>query len=340
MDEIFTLSFLASVLSGAIRLGTPLLFPTLGEIICERGGVLNLGIEGIMLVGSLAGYMAAFYAGGDAWFGMMVGALAGGAFSLIHAFLTISLKANQVISGVMLVLLGIGITEFIGTATKMSQQILWTWKNNWGFKNFFKDLSIFFEDINLIPLSEFATWLQNVEFFGKAFFQHNVFVYIGWLVVPLVWVFLYKTRMGITITSVGESPETADTLGIRVNRIRYLCVFLGGMFAGLGGAYFPLAWVGNWQSMITAGRGWIAVALVIFAFWKPQRALLAAFLFGGMEALQINLQTKNVPIPSSFMHMLPYLSTIVVLVFLSGGRVLKRIGAPSALGVPYERGGG
>ena len=320
MDEIFTFSFLASVLAGAIRLGTPLLYPTLGEIICERSGVLNLGLEGIMLVGSLAGYMGAVYTGGNAWIGLLIGILAGGMFSLVHAFLTISLKADQVISGVMLVLLGMGITEYLGSATNMSQQAIWSWANRWGFD----DLQIPF--------------LSGLPFVGKALFQHNVLVYIGLAMVPLVWVFLYRTRMGIAITAVGESPETADTLGIGVGRVRYLCVFLGGMFAGAGGAYIPLVWLKSWQPLVTAGRGWIAVALVIFAFWRPQRAIWGAYLFGGMISLQIYLQTKNVPVPSAVMNMLPYVMTILVLVFLSSGRSLKRVGAPAALGKPYERG--
>jgi len=320
MGEILELSFWAAVLAGAIRMGTPLLFPTLGEIICERAGVLNLGVEGMMLVGSLAGYMGAYYSGGNAWIGFGIGILAGGVFSLIHAFLTISLKADQVISGVMLVLLGVGLTDFVGTSTRISSQVV-TWTQRWGF------------DTLSIPV------LSDLPFFGKAFFQHDLLVYLGLALVPLVWLLLYKTRLGLAITAAGESPATADTLGLNVGRIRYLSVFLGGLLAGAGGAYIPLTGLKSWQPFITSGRGWIAVALVIFSFWKPQRAVVGAFLFGGIISLQIQLQTKGVPIPSDLMNMLPYLATIVVLVLLSRGHTLKRVGAPSALGLPYERGG-
>lgn len=320
MGNILTFSFWAAVLAGAVRLSIPLLYPTLGEIICERSGVLNLGLEGIMLVGSLAGYMGAFYFGGNAWIGLLIGIAAGGAFSLIHAFLVITLKADQVISGVMLVLLGIGLTGFVGTATRISTQFI-RWSNRWGF------------DPLQIP------GLSKLPFLGKAFFQQDLLVYLGLALVPLVWLFLFKTRLGIAITAVGENPETADSLGLNVAKIRYLSVFLGGLFAGAGGAYIPLVSLKSWQPLITSGRGWIAVALVIFAFWKPQRAVWGAFFFGGIVSLQIYLQTKNVPIPADLMNMLPYLATILVLVLLSRGYTLKRVGAPSALGLPYERGG-
>lgn len=328
MDNLFSLefwtgilTFTAAVVAGAIRLGTPLLYPTLGEIICERAGILNLGQEGILLVGSLAGYMGAYYSGGNAWIGFLIGIIAGGVFSMIHAFLTISLKADQVISGVMLVLLGIGLTDFLGVSTKIATQFI-IWTQRWGFDAFH------------IP------FLGDLPFIGKALFQHDLLVYVAMALVPLVWVFLYKTRLGIAITAVGESPETADTLGISVAKIRYLCVFIGGLFAGAGGAYLSLSWMKSWQTMLTAGRGWIAVALVIFAFWKPQRAIWGAYLFGGIDSLQIRLQTAGVAIPVDLFTMLPYLATIVVLVVLGRGRVLRRVGAPAALGLPFERGGG
>lgn len=327
MDNLFSpefwtgiLGFTAAVIAGAIRLGTMLLFPTLGEIICERAGILNLGLEGIMIVGTLAGYMGAFYSGGDAWVGFGIAIVAGGVFALIHGFLTIHLKSNQVISGVMLVLLGIGLADFIGTSTRISTQFI-IWTNRWGF------------DALDIP------FLSDIPFLGKALFQHDLLIYIAMLMVPLVWLFLYKTRLGIAITAVGESPEAADTLGVSVTRIRYLCVALCGMFAGAGGAYLSLTQK-SWQPLMTAGRGWIAVALVIFAFWKPQRAIWAAYLFGGIESLQIRLQAAGVAIPVDLISMFPYLATIIVLVFLSRAAFLKRVGAPAALGLPYERGSG
>ncbi len=326
MDDVLTLGFWASVLAGAIRLGTPLLFPTLGEIICERAGVLNLGQEGILLVGSLGGYMGAYYAGGDAWIGLGFGVLAGGLFSLIHAFLTINLKADQVISGVMLVLLGMGLTDFVGVAGKMAGQVV-AWRNNWAFQR-----------LDLTPWENHPNEL--LRFLDKVVFDHDLFVYLAVLLVPLIWFFLFKTHLGVAITAAGESPESADTLGIPVNRVRYLCVFLGGLLAGAGGAYISLVMLKSWTTMMTAGRGWIAVALVIFAFWKPQRAIWGAYLFGGIESLQGQLQAANVPIPVDLISMLPYLATIVVLVVIGRSRALKRTGAPSALGLPYERGAG
>jgi len=323
MDSLFSaefwmgiLGFAAAVIAGAIRLGTPLLFPTLGEIICERAGILNLGLEGIMIIGTLAGYMGAFYSGGNAWVGFGAAIIAGGVFSLIHGILTIHLKSNQVISGVMLVLLGIGVADFVGTSTRISTQFI-RWTSRWGF------------DSLEIP------FVSDIPLLGKALFQHDLLIYIAMLLVPLVWLFLYKTRLGIAI---GESPDTADTLGISVTKVRYLCVFLCGMFAGAGGGYLVLTQK-SWQPLMTAGRGWIAVALVIFAFWKPQRAIWAAYLFGGIDSLQIRLQAAGVAIPVDLISMFPYLATVVVLVFLSRGAFLKRVGAPAALGISYERGG-
>ncbi|MFQ5794791.1 MAG: ABC transporter permease [Candidatus Bipolaricaulia bacterium] len=314
MSEVFTVSFFVSVIAAAIRSGTPLLYATLGEIIAERSGVLNLGLEGLMLVGALTGFMGTFYTD-SAWLGFLIGALAAGALSLIHAFLSVTIKANQVISGIMLVLMGIGLTNFFGVPM-VGQTI----------QSRFSALHI--------------PGLSDIPHLGRMLFQHDILVYLAMLLVPIIWVFLFKTRLGLAITAVGESPETADTLGISVARIRYLSVFLSGILAGASGAYISLAVMKSWQSGMTAGRGWIAIALVIFAFWRPQRAILGAYLFGGIEGLQLRLQAAGIAVPVDLISMLPYVAPILVLVLTSRRKIRQRLGAPAALTLPYERGGG
>ncbi|MBI3962936.1 MAG: ABC transporter permease [Deinococcus sp.] len=313
MGEVLSLTFLSNVLAAAVRAGTPLLYVTIGEIISQRAGVLNLGLEGLMLIGALSSFMATFYTG-SAWIGLLVGCLAAGALSLLHAFLCITLRADQVISGIMLVLLGIGLTDFVGVSM-VGRTIVGR-----------------FDALHL-PL------LADIPYLGPILFQHDVLVYLAMALVPLAWVFLFKTRLGLSITAVGESPQTADTLGLSVYRIRYLCVFLGGLLAGAGGAYIALAVLKSWQALMTGGRGWIAVALVIFSFWRPQRAIWGAYLFGGIEGLQLRLQAAGVAIPVHLMSMMPYLATVLVLVFTARGKLARRLGAPAALTQPYQRGG-
>lgn len=311
MSDILTSAFLISVLVGAVRAGTPLLFATLGEILTQRAGVLNLGVEGMMIVGALSGFMGSYYSHSPL-IGVLTAMLCAGLISLIHAFLCITLKSDQVVSGITLVLLGVGLTSFLGEAM--------VGKTGYGFE----------------PLH--FPILSDLPFLGQVLFQYNILVYLSVLIVVLLWFFLFRTRLGLEILAVGENPATADTLGIPVDRIRYICVFIGGMLAGLGGCFLSLAYTRIWVDQMTAGRGWIAIALVIFAAWTPQRALVGAYLFGGIEGLQLRLQTAGVGVSYHLMQMMPYIATILVLLFSAREKFRRKIGAPEALMKPYMRG--
>lgn len=310
MSEVLTLTFLVSILSAAIRAGTPLFFAAAGEIIVERSGILNLGVEGLMLVGALAGFITTYFTE-NPWLGLFVAMLSAGLLSLLHGFLCITLRGDQVISGIMLVLLGMGVTSFLGESM--------VGKTVQGFQGIF------------------ISGLSDLPILGPVLFQHNILVYIAMLLAPLVWLFLFKTRVGLEVIAVGERPEAADTVGINVNRIRYLCLFTGGLLAGLGGAFLSLAYTRIWIDQMTAGRGWIAIALVIFAAWTPQRALWGAYIFGGIEGLQLRLQAAGIGVSYHLLQMLPYAATVGVLLFSSRQRFRQQMGAPQALLKPYIR---
>ena len=311
MSEHLTLAWLISVLVGAVRAGTPLLFATLGEILTQRAGVLNLGVEGMMIVGALSGFMGAYYSHSP-WIGVIAAMLCAGLLSLLHGFLCITLKSDQVVSGITLVLLGIGLTSFLGEGM--------VGKSGYGF------------DPLHFPM------LSDLPVVGELLFRYNALVYLAVLAVPALWWLLFKTRIGLEIIAVGENPATADTLGIPVDRIRYLCVFSGGMLAGLGGAFLSLAYTRIWVDQMTAGRGWIAIALVIFSAWTPQRALLGAYFFGGIEGLQLRLQAAGIGVSYHLMQMMPYAATILALLMSARETFRRRIGAPEALMKPYRRG--
>lgn len=298
-----------SVLAAAIAAGTAMLFACLGEILCERAGVLNLGVEGMMLMGALGGFAVTYWTGSP-WLGALAAMLVGGLLSLIHALLTITLQANQVVSGLALTLFGSGLSSFLG------QRLV-----GLPAPASFGKLAI--------PL------LADLPIVGPILFRQDLLTYLSYLLVPLLWLFIFRTRPGLNLRAVGESPATADAMGLSVARLRYTYVVLGGMLAGLGGATISLASNPGWTDNITAGRGWIAIALVIFATWNPLRAALGAYLFGGVEALQFRLQSAGAPISPFFLNMLPYLFTIVVLVLAT--RNLRRAGAPAALGNPFVR---
>jgi len=301
---------LLSILAAAVRAGTPILFGTLGEIITERSGVLNLGVEGMMLMGALTGFMTAHYTG-NPYLGIFLALGAGGLVSMIHAFLCITLRANQVVSGLSLTIFATGLSALLGkpiigvTAQGLKPVV--------------------------IPL------LSQIPILGPILFRQDILVYFSYLLVPLLWILLYRTRPGLNIRSTGENPETADAMGVNVYAVRYRCVLIGGVLAGLGGAYLSLAYTPMWIENMTAGRGWIAIALVIFATWNPVRAVAGAYLFGGINALQMRIQAVGTRIPVYFLLMMPYLLTILVLTLASRETVRKRIGTPAALGVPYVR---
>lgn len=303
-------TWLIVTLSRTLAYGTPLLLGTLGEIYTERSGVLNLGIEGMMIMGAYAGFSTA-YTTGSPWLGIMVAALVGGAFSLIHAFASITLKANQVISGLALTMLGLGLSGVLGRG----------WEG--------KPLPVSIPEITVPSLSK-------IPFLGPILFEgQNLIVYLTILLVPLLWYILYRTRIGITIRSVGENPATADSLGINVGRVRYLCVIVGGILAGVAGGYLSVAYRPAWTEGMTAGMGWIVIALTIFAFWNPAIGMLGAYLFAALYHLSFRLQPWVAP---EFLKAMPYAFAIVVLIAVSRGTLQKKMGAPAALTLPYTRG--
>ncbi|MGD2099506.1 MAG: ABC transporter permease [Desulfobacterales bacterium] len=288
------------------------LYATIGEIFAERTGVLNLGVEGMMLIGALAAFVATQLLQ-SLWLGTLVAMLAGGLFAMIHGLFTITLRVNQVVSGLALTLFGIGLTNFLG-------------------RPFIGKLSFKFEPFALFPLSE-------IPIVGDIFFTQSALVYPAYLLVPAAYVFLFKTRFGLQLRAVGENPAAADTVGISVFATRYLYVFAGGALAGLGGAYLSLAYTPGWKEQMTGGQGWIAIALVIFAMWDPLKAAAGALLFGFINAFQFYCQAAGITlIPSYILRMLPYLFTIGVLAVITHWKSAKmRVGAPDALGLPFER---
>jgi len=300
-----------SVLAAAISAGTAILFACLGEVMCERAGVLNLGVEGMMLMGALAGFAVVYWTA-NPWLGALAALIVGGLLSLIHALLTITLNANQVVSGLALTLFGSGLSAFLG-------QRMVGLPAPAAFRNV------------AVPL------LSDIPALGPIFFRQDPLTYLSFALVPLLWFWIYRTRPGLYLRAVGESPATVDAMGLSVTRLRYLYVFVGGMLAGLGGAAISLASNPGWTENMTAGRGWIAIALVIFATWNPLRAALGAYLFGGVEALQFRLQSAGTTISPFFLSMLPYIFTIIVLVLATRETVRRRVGAPAALGLPYVR---
>lgn len=313
------------ILQAGVATGTVLLFATLGEILAERSGVMNLGVEGMMLLGAMSGYSVTI-ATGNPWLGVLVAMLAAGLLSQVHAFIAITLHADQVVSGLSLTFLGIGISLVLGDGLSKAGTVA------------------------LLPLFS-VPLLERIPILGQIFFSHqNVLVYVGYLFIPLVWYFINRTRPGMHLRAVGEYPAAADALGINVFRMRYLYVFIGGMLAGLAGVTISLAIAPGWFSeMTTAGQGWIAIGLVIFAQWNPIRAAVGAYIFGALRRLILDIQGPSIlfglanpfyynPYWGFFLQMLPYAFTIIVLVIGSRDAMRKRLGAPAALGTPYIRG--
>ena len=308
------------ILASAIFYGTPLLYAALGELLAERSGVLNLGVEGMMLMGAVSGFWAVQTFGGPGWLsllsGVAVAALVAAATSLIHAFLTITLRASQIVSGLALTIFAgaTGLSSYIGHVASLSG----------------KPAHHEFTAIDVMGLGD-------APFIGPILFHQNALTYASWALVGLILLYLYRTRPGLHLRAVGESPATADAMGINVTAYRYIHTMLGGALAGVGGAFFSLAITPFWLDGMTSGAGWIAIALVIFAFWRPELALVGAYLFGAFSSLAFTLQARQVHLPPEVFSSLPYLMTIVVLVLVSSGWGRRRLGAPAALGVPYVR---
>ena len=313
------------ILQAGVTSGTVLLFATLGEIFAERSGILNLGVEGMMLLGAMSGFSVAVKTG-NAWLGLLVAMIVVGLISQIHAFITITLQADQVVSGLSLTFLGTGISLVFGEGLSKAGTISMLPKFS-------------------IPL------LSGIPVIGPIFFtDQSILVYLGFLITPLAWYYINRTRPGLHLRAVGEYPSAADALGINVFRTRYLYTFVGGVFAGLAGATISLAISPGWFSeLTTSGQGWIAVGLVIFAQWDPFRAMIGAYAFGALRRLIFDIQGPTMiigltnpfyynPYLGFFLQMLPYAFTVVVLIIGSGDAMRKRIGSPAALGNPYVRG--
>lgn len=305
------------VLASAVTYGTPLLYAALGELLTERSGVLNLGVEGMMLIGAVMGFWAVQRTG-SLVLAIAVAAIAGASMALIHAFLVITLRANQIVSGLALTIFAgaAGLSSYLGNDLNLADQ-----PARHAFTPF-------------LPKS----W-QNAKVVGPILFQQSALVYASWALVLIVGLYLNRTRFGLNVRAVGESPEAADAMGINVTAYRYAHTLLGGAFAGVGGACFTLWITPQWVDGITAGAGWIAIALVIFAFWRPALCLIGAYLFGAFSGIPFAFQARGIltSIPPELFQSLPYVMTIVVLVVVSSAGARRRLGAPAALGTPYVR---
>ncbi len=306
--------------ASAIFYGTPLVFAAVGELMAERSGVLNLGVEGMMLMGAVTAFWAVQHLSGPDWVVLPLATLIGGAaalaVSVIHAILVVGLRANQIVSGLALTIFAgaTGLSSYVGNVGRLGGQP---------------------------ALHEFTAidvlGLAGVPVVGPILFHQNALVYASWALVLIALAYLYRTRTGLHLRAVGESPQTADVMGVDVARYRYVHTLVGGMLAGIGGAYFSLAITPNWIDGMTSGAGWIAIALVIFAFWRPELTLAGAYLFGLFSSLGFVLQARQVHLPPEVFASLPYLMTVVVLVAVSTGWAKQRLGAPAALGTPYVR---
>ena len=313
------------ILNAGVASGTVLLFATIGEIFSERSGVLNLGVEGMMLIGAMSGYSVALSTGSP-WLGVLAAALAAGLLSQVHALITIQFQADQVVSGLALTFLGTGLSLVFGEGLSKA-----------GAVSLLPTLTV--PGLSAIPV------LGPILFDGQ-----SVMVYLGYLLIPLAWFIIYRTRPGMHLRAVGEFPAAADALGINVARLRYLYVFVGGTLAGLSGATISLAVSPGWFShLTTSGQGWIAIGLVIFAQWDPLRGALGSYAFGALRRLILDIQGPTAifglrnpfyynPYWGFFLQMLPYAFTILVLIIGSREAIRKRLGAPAALGLPYVRG--
>ncbi len=284
---------------------TPILLAAIGELVVEKAGVLNLGVEGMMITGAICGFAIAVESG-NPFLGLIAAALAGAALSLVFAFLTQILLSNQVATGLALTLFGLGLSSLIG-------------KPYAGIK---PPASPRLD----IPL------LSDIPVLGPILFRHDLMVYVSLALVAAVWFFLKYTRAGLILRAVGENHDAAHALGYKVVRIRILAIMFGGACAGLGGAYLSLIRVPQWTEGMTAGAGWIALALVVFASWRPWRVLLGAYLFGGITVLQLNLQAAGLAIPVEYLSMSPYIVTILVLVYISARKGRGNLDAPACLG--------
>jgi ABC-type uncharacterized transport system permease subunit len=302
---------LIAICLAAIASGTSILLPALGEALTERSGVQNLGVEGMMLMGALFGYIVDIETGSIV-LAFVAAIVAAAALALVHAFLSITLGANQIVSGLAVTLFGSGVTAFIGKPFVGAQAPV---------------------VLSRMPLPG----LSQIPVLGQILFTQDPVVYASFILVPILWYFIYRTRPGLNLRAIGENPATADAMGVGVASRRYLYTLIGGALAGVGGAYLSLGYTPTWVEGMTAGRGWIAIGLVVFGTWDPLRVLVGAYLFGFVDGFQLRAQGLGSTVPSFFLNMLPYLFTVIVVSLSSGERLQRRLGIPRALGLPYWR---
>lgn len=308
MSELFTLPVLLGILYSGIRLATPYLYAALGEAFAQTSGVLNLGVEGIMLMGAYSGFLVAKTTG-NLWLGLLAAVFVGLLMGLLYAFISVTLRAEQGISGIGLTLFGLGLSSLLFKKTIGSVVSITG-----------------FQPIR-IPI------LADIPIFGEVLFNHNIMVYGAFLLVPITAWILNKTTFGLKVRACGQNPQAVDTLGVNVVRIRYITVAIGGMMSGLAGASLSIALINLFQENMTNGMGFIAVALVYFGGWRPKGVLMGALLFSFVNALQLWIQVKRIPLPYDIALMLPYILTILVLAF-----AMRRTQQPTALSKPFFRG--
>ncbi|MBW1649075.1 MAG: ABC transporter permease [Deltaproteobacteria bacterium] len=306
------MEWIVIVLVSAVKMGTPILFGTLGGVISERAGVINLGMEGLMLIGALTSFVVKLYTGSTI-LAVSAAAFVAGAATFLHALVCISMRASQIASGLALTMFGTGVSGLLGDSLtgKTVAPLM---------------------DIKL-PI------LSSIPLIGKIFFMQDALVYFSYISVAVIWYLLFYTRIGLNIRSMGEAPEVCDSIGLSVMKYRYAAVIIGGMMVGIGGAYFPMVLTSFWVDNLTAGRGWIAVALVIFAFWHPGKAMFGAYLFGAAISLQLRLQLIDIKISPYFLAMFPFILTIIALIIATIRNNKKKIAVmPASLGEAFFRG--
>ena len=309
ISDLFTLNVLVGILTSGVRLATSYLYAAIGEMFGQTSGVLNLGVEGQMLVAAYAAYIVVLRTG-NLWLGLLAAIIVGLVMGFAMAIISVTLKAEQGISGIGIYLFGLGMSDLLYRVSIKSVQTVK------GFPSIY------------IP------GLTDIPIIGPALFGQNAMVYGAFLLVPIAWFVLNKTTLGLTIRSVGQNPDAADTLGISVARVRYITVMLGGIFSAIAGASLSIALLNIFQQNITSGQGFIAVALVYFGAWKPFRVMLGCLLFSMVNAIQLTIQINQIPIPSDFALMMPYVLTIIALMFAARSVVTQ----PAALTKPFERG--
>lgn len=297
------------ILIATLKTGTPLLLIALGELVCEKSGVLNLGQEGMVLMGAMAGFAGAYYSG-NLFLGIALAMIASMLMALLFGFLSLSLNTSQVATGLALTIFGTGLSSFLGSGLVGSTVS--------GF------------DPIAIPL------LSDIPFIGALLFNQDLLIYLSVILVAITWWVLQKTRIGLTVRAVGENPHSANALGIKVIKVRYIATLFGGAMAGLAGAYLSLAYTPMWMENMSAGRGWIALALVVFASWRIGYLMLGAYLFGLASILHLVMQGFGFDISPNLLAMMPYVATIVVMVLISSDSLKQKISTPMSLAKPFD----